>query len=178
MSTSIGMREMLPNLATLVNGLTVTSQANGAGTTVALSTTRILGSNDPTFGTVGWAPPLDGRPFCVVKAEGVSNMEPEPNRTWGVYNVGFCIAIEHADTPAVKENYNDLALAWMDAMQYLVAAHRSGSPYAYTLWPTGGDFQWLYKGASIQPRYRLFGIDYYAVEVHTTCRIVLTTTFG
>lgn len=175
----MGLRDLLPQMAaTLKSGLTTTSQAGGQGSTLTLADVRILGSTDPTYGAVGWVPELTGQPFLVIETNGVSDNETtQNNRVWATYHVNLFIAVEHSDTPAVIENYNDLALGWLESARLFVAANRLLQPASTSLYPIAGDVQWVMRGAKMDPKFPIYGIDYYGPLIHTTVRLVTTVNY-
>lgn len=167
-----GIRDLLPSMAQLL-----ASQYTITSPTTSLSDVRILGSTDATFGTVGWVPELNGRPFAVIDPTGVSDATPEPNRVWATYHVSIFVGVEHADTPSVNENYNDLAMAWLDQARQVVASNRRILPNSASLFPTAGDVRWEFRGGSVKPDYPVFGVRYYGVLLHTTVMLAILVNY-
>ncbi|MGZ6281718.1 MAG: hypothetical protein ACXWQ5_00225 [Ktedonobacterales bacterium] len=137
-----------------------------------LSTCRIFGSNDATYGAVGWVPPTDGSTFATLKTREVTNTWPETNRVWSEYTIEIFIGIVHGDTPNVAENYNDEALAWADLMVQVVASNRRLLPGSGTIAPTMGDVCWDYKSGVIRERHPVYNIPYYGLDCTTCLRVV------
>ena len=132
-----GLREVVSLIPpVLIAQLSITSP------TQALGTARIIGSNDATYGTVGWTPPLNGTPFAVLELMRTKEVEQEVGRIRAKGIVNTFIAIEHTDTPTVMEDYHDRQMAWMDSMRQVVAANRRLYPGTITQYPTAGDVRW------------------------------------
>lgn len=145
--------------------------------TKALSTCRINGSNDPTYGTIGWTPPLDGSAFAVIKTQGISTANTETNRMWVTYQVPIFLAVAHADTTAVIENYNDEALGWLESFIQVVASNRRLLPIGTSVSPVAGDTQWALIRGGIREKHQIFDVPYYGVELDTTIRIVYAVNY-
>lgn len=143
----------------------------------SLSTCRIYGSNDPTYGTVGWTPPLDGSAFAVLKVKEGKNREVETNRLWMTYGVDMFLGIAHADTANVNENYNNEALGWMDSMMQFIAGNRRLAPESLAIDPMMGDVQWCYDTASVREQHPVYGIPYYGVLFVSSLRIVYAVNY-
>jgi len=142
--------------------------------TQSLGDCRILGSNDATYGTVGWVPRQDGVPFALLETTTIKDDDGiEANRVWSTYGLNICLAIDHADSAAVNENYNLITVAWVDALRQVVASNRRLTAAGSTvLYPTAGDVQWRMLLSKLVKRNIMQGIPYYSVEISTQIRII------
>lgn len=167
--TSGGLREVLPLIPpVLLAQLSITNP------TTALAECRILGSNDATYGTVGWVPRLDGKPFAVLSWS--ADSDDETQETWYVHatwQVEIFLAIAHASDPSLVANFNDLALAWSDASRYVIASNRRLSPSADALYPQAGDLRWRRTGAKNVPSRALLGTPFAGVSIMTELELTV-----
>jgi len=158
-----GLREILPLIPPiLLSQLAITSP------TTSLAECRIMGSTDPLYGTVGWTPRLDGKPFCVLSWQ--QDTDDDSQETWYIHatwDLELFIAIAHAVDPAVLEDYNDRALAWSDASRLIIAQNRRLSPSADNLFPTAGDVRWNRIGAKAVAQRALLGTPFSGVSIMT-----------
>lgn len=164
-----GYRDLLASIPQiLLNDLKITSPAT------TLSDCRILGNNDPTYGTVGWIPgPIQaGSAFAIIKTSGGDASYPETNRTWMKYTQQIFVAIAHHDTPFVVENYNDQATQWIDQMVQVVAENSRVLPVGSSVSPVSGDVWWELNRANIMERHLFLNVWYYGVQFTTTMRVV------
>jgi hypothetical protein len=142
-----GLREIV----TLIPPVMV-SQLSITNPTQSLASARILNSLDPSYGTIGWAPPMDGNPFAVLELLSSKEKEHETNRVRAIGVVSIFLAIEHADTPTVYADFHDRQLAWMDSLRQLVAANRRLAPSSLTLYPQAGDVRWQLTEVKMIPQ--------------------------
>lgn len=166
------IRELVELIPPLLTGLSITSTP-----VKTITTCRLYGSNDATYGTVGWVPPTTGNTFCVIKAKDVNNTFPETNRVWSELRLDVFIGIVHGDTPDVQENYNAEALLWIDAMNQFTASNRRLLPGSLSLSSTLGDVQWIFKSGIIRERHPIFEIPYYGLLCDTSLRVVEGVTY-
>lgn len=164
-----GVRDMVALIPPiLVSNLAITSPSR------TLSTCRIAGSTDATYGTVGWAPPIDGSPFAVLFTQSVKAKEVETWRLWTDYEVQIFIGISQADEPGALFNYNDQALQWMDNFIQVIAQHRHLLPGSTTISSILGDVQWSYLGGTVRVRHEIYNRNYYGLDLRTNLHIVQT----
>lgn len=163
-----GERELVAFIPPILLAEAAISQySGGGGATVTLSDARIEGSADPTYGTIGWAPPTDGGPFCLLTSGATKESQYETGRVRSVTALRLFIAIDVALVPAPGLSLNDQAVAWRDALRLLIPRHRRLSPQADNAWPTAGDVRWEMTGSAIKEREDILGIAYYGVEIQT-----------
>ncbi len=155
----------------------LTAQLAITNPTTALATARLAGSTDATIGTVGWLPPTDNSPFAVLTAEGSSEKTPEPNRVWATHDVRVFIGVAHVDTTSSSEDYNDVAVAWADAMRQVVAANRRIEPASLSGYPTSGDVRWDMVGWKLVPHRLILGVPYYGIDVLTHLLMVISVDY-
>lgn len=168
-----GIRDLLPYIPPiLIANLAITNPAT------TLSEARILGSTDPTYGTFnnGWAPRLDGRPFVIIDADEGKYAYPESNREWVTYRVTLFLAIDHADT-ATTQNYDDLALAWADALSDLIPAHWR-LDNAALLVPFAADIRWVVDVWRKRINRTIIDVPYYGIEMDTSLTLVRPLTYA
>lgn len=133
-----------------------------------LSTARILGHNDATYGTIGWIPPTDGSVFAVLRTYKVKDDDSlEANRIWSEYSMEIFIGIEHSDTATSDGPYQLLALAWGENLRQVVAANRRIYPASAVLYPQAGDVRWTMKSWSQVERHIVLGIPYFGALCQT-----------
>lgn len=173
-----GLRDVMTLIPpVLLSQWTITSP------TQSLHDVRVLGSTDPTYGTVGalgqpnWLPPEDGSPWAVLGLQGTHETTPEPGRVRAVADIVVWLAIEDAETPAVLEDYHDRWIAWQDSFRQIVAANRRLAPGSVTLYPTAGDVRWEYVGGKQQPALKLFGGEWYGAELHTQLSLSMSVNY-
>ena len=172
MPTPPGLRQLLPAIPPiLMSGWTIDTP------TTSLNTVRIFNSTDAVMGTVGWVPAQTGVPFAVIWAENVTDSVPEPNRVWAVYGVRIFLGVEHADTPLVNENYNDLALAWLESARQVIASNRRVGFVGTDLFPVSGDTRWEMCSGSIVTHRTVMGTPWYGVEILTKLSISILVDF-
>lgn len=167
-----GLRDLLAAIPPIL-----TSQVAITNPNKSLTTCRIYGSNDPQYGTIGWTPPATQDPFAVLKIQGFTTANTEANRLWVTYQIPIFIAVQHADTPFVLENYNDQALAWGESMMQVVSANRRLLPLGASVSPVAGDTQWLFLRGGVKEAHQVFNIPYYGIECDTTLRIVYAVNY-
>lgn len=167
-----GLLDILPSIAPLLKtSWAITSPATSLGDV------RIMGSNDATYGTVGWPPRLDGVPFVILKPlQFKDDPTKETNRIWTTYDLSVTVAIEHADTPSTSANYYALALAWAESGRQLIAANRRiGS--SLSLFPTAGDVQWWVESGRMEQREILLGTPYWCMQLMTRIKLVISVNY-
>lgn len=168
-----GLRAVLP----LIPPVLLTQLWIDTPTTV-LADCRILGSTDPTYGTVGWTPRLDGKPFAILTWQQTG--DDQTQETWHVHAmwaVELFIAIAHATDPIALQNFNDLALAWDDASRLVIASNRRLSPSADNLFPTQGDLRWWRTGGQPVPARVIYGTAYMGVSIATQLEAAITVDY-
>lgn len=153
------------------------AQASITSPNKSLSTVRIYGSNDATYGMIGWTPPTDGSAFAVLLPTAVENSTPETNRVWAKYTLNIFLAVANSDTPYVLENYNDEAMAWADTMMAVVAQNRRLLPESTTVDPTIGDVQWIYESAAIREQHPIYNIPFYGINFKTCLSVVYAVNY-
>ncbi len=162
--------EALPPL--LVSQLSITSP------TTALAECRIIGSIDSTYGTVGWLPRMDGQPFCLIEPMATHEADNmEVGRIWTSMQLLLYLLIDHADTAALQQDYNDRALAWIDSARQMIAANRRVLPASQSLYPTAGDVRWTLAATKILERHVMFGIPWFCVELTTEVLVVVSVNY-
>lgn len=137
-----------------------------------LSTVRILGSIDETYGSVGWVPPLDGSPFCTIDVRQIDAKYPETNRIWSVWTISTFVGVVHADTPNALFDYQAQAAAWIDRATEVIPAHCRLAPYSAALQSTSGDVWWEFVRGTIREKHLIYESLYYGAEVISTLRYV------
>lgn len=147
--------------------------------TTTLSDCRILGNDDPTYGTIGWTPPViqSGSAFSIVRTLNGGASYPEPNRVWMLYQQEIFVAIAHADTPFVNENFNDQATQWIDQMVQVIPNNSRVLPVGQSVSPVSGDVWWELKRADINERHLIFNSWYYGVKFLATLRVVYSVNY-
>lgn len=168
-----GLREVLPLIPPVL-----LAQWSIANPTTALAECRIMGSNDATYGTVGWTPRLDGQPFCVISW--ADDTDDESQETWFVHatwKVELFLAVAHASDPSLVENFNDLALAWSDASRLVIASNRRLSPSADNLVQNVGDLRWRRTGATNVPSRALLGTPFAGVSIMTELQLTVAVQY-
>lgn len=161
-----GERELLAFLPPILLTASIPAVSGGASTT-ALTEARVAGSNDPTFGTIGWTPPLDGSPFALISSGKARESQYETSRVRTQADVHLFIAVAEANVPPTTLSPNNLAVAWRDAIRQLIPQHRRLSPEADNAWPTAGDVRWEMGGSEIKDRYDILGVAFYGVDITT-----------
>jgi hypothetical protein len=132
-----------------------------------------MGSNDPNYGTVGWEPRIDGVPFACIYTLGVTDKDTiETNRIWSTYKFDIFIALDHADTASVQEDYHLITVGYIEQARQVIAANRRLLPTSLFLYPVSGDVQWIMTGAEIMERHTVLGVPYYGAIIHTTLRLI------
>ena len=138
-----------------------------------LGDARMYGSNDPTYGAIGYIPRLDGIPFAMLNTDSVIDDDTvETNRIWATYTLSIFIAIQHADTPSVANDYHLVAMGYLEQMRQLVPANRRLLPYSNYLFPTAGDVRWSMRNGRVSDRHNILGIPFYGVDIKTQLLIV------
>ena len=168
-----GLQNLLIPIATIL-------QTNWSITTPAktVSTVRISGSNDPTYGSVGWLPPLDDSPFCLMWWSAVKDDQmKQPQRVWANYQLHLFLGVTHVDTPASLFDYNLQALEWVESARQLVANHIFLVPESSILWPTSGDVRWIMTEGEIINDHAILGAHWYGVHIVTQVIIVTTVQY-
>lgn len=168
-----GVRDVMPLIPpVLISQWSITTPVNQT-----IADCRIMDSNDATYGTIGWLPPRDGSPWAVLEVAQTKETTPEPNRVRVEAAVTIFLAIEHADAPAVIEDYHDRALAYWDSLRQVVAANRRLSPGALTLYPTAGDVRWELVSGKTIPDKALYGGGWRGVEYTTLLSVTVAVNY-
>lgn len=162
-----GARDMLLLIPPILTGqLAISSPAR------ALSTARIWGNDDPTIGTVGWTPPIDGAPFAVISVQSVKATEKETFRLWLDYQIQIFVGVAQSDEAGALFNYNDQAMQWMDAFVQVIANNRRLYPGSTVVSATVGDVEWCYESATLRIRHEIYNRNYFGVEFKTNLHVV------
>lgn len=132
-----------------------------------LSDARIVGSADPSYGTIGWVPTQTTPPFALIASSKARESQYETGRVRTQADVHLFLAVGEASVPPLGFSLNDAAVAWRDAIRQLVPQHRRLSPQADNAWPTAGDVRWEMGGSEIKERYDILGVAYYGVDITT-----------
>lgn len=137
----------------------------------------ISGSDDPTYGSIGWLPPTDGTPFALIKVQGIGQSVPETNRVWMSYHLDTFLGIIHGDTENVIFDYNDQALQWAENYVQIVAANRRLTPASLTVSSTSGDVRWEFTGGAIREKHPIYEIPYYGLVLNTKLTITMAVNY-
>lgn len=146
--------------------------------TTALAECRIIGSTDTSYGTVGWLPRMDGAPFCLLEPMSTHENEAvETNRVWTTMQVVLYLLVDHADTAALQQDYNDRSLAWIDSARQVIASNRRLLSASQALYPTAGDVRWTMLSSKIIERHVMFGLPWFAVEIVTELLVIVSVNY-
>lgn len=138
-----------------------------------LADARIMGSNDPLYGAIGYIPRLDGAPFATLETVQVKDSDTvESNRIWSTYALHIFLAVEHADTPTAYQDFDLICLAWIESLRQVVAANRRLNNLAQALYPTAGDVQWTMQSGKIVDRHVILGVPYFGALCATSVRLI------
>jgi hypothetical protein len=129
---------------------------------------RIMGDTNPTYGTAGgWTPPIDGSPWAIIMGVKTKESAPIPNEKLVKSNVDIFVAVDHSDTAALAQNYNAIALAWIDAARQFFPQNRRLYPYSQTtLDPSIWDVLCDFLGGDVVPAHPVFGTTWYGALLH------------
>lgn len=175
-----GIRDLLPLLPPVLLTASITNTSNS---NPQLSTVRILGSDDPTYGTASdWTPPLDAGslPFGIIQWLGTTDdMEKEANRVHVTAHLELFIAIAHTDTPDAVVNYIDLELAWDDEMRKLIASKSKLSAESQgVLDPSqAGDIWWIKESATPVNSHSILGTTYAGIQIPMSLWVVIPVNY-
>ncbi len=125
---------------------------------------RILGSNDPTYGTIGWLPSLDGVPFALLNLVETKEAQIEANRIQTTATIEAFLVIEHAEVPTVYENFHDLCVAYIDSLRQLIAANYYLQPGASGMETDIGDIRWRLQSTKLVPSKVLLGSAWFGAS--------------
>jgi hypothetical protein len=128
---------------------------------------RILGDIDPTYGTSGgWVPPVDGSPWAVIMGVKTKESAPIPNEKLVKGNVDIFVAVDHSDTAALAQNYNAIALGWIDAARQFFPQNRRLYPNSLTIDPSIWDVLCDFLGGDVVPAHPVFDTTWYGALLH------------
>jgi hypothetical protein len=143
-----------------------------------VSTVRVAGSTDPTYGSIGWIPPLDDSPFALIWWDQThDDQSKQPQRVWASYRLHLFLGVTHVDTPATLFDYNDEVLAWSESARQLIAQHIYLMPQSLALFPTAGDVTWVMTDAEVVNDHAILGAHWYGAHIITTVRVVTTVQY-
>lgn len=181
-----GLRDVLPLIPPLVLGAVAGKPALVIiSPNTSLADCRINGSDDASYGTVGWTPNQSGNPFMVLYADlGKDNPSDRSspgrvptNQIWVESDVDCFIAIDHADQAAnVPANYDDLKVAWVDATRLYIPANRRLQPNAAGL-SNIADVRWEMLDWKTMPRKLVLGTPFFGALVMTKLSFSLGVTY-
>lgn len=157
----------------LVNGLSITNPSNQT-----ITTARLLGDDNATYGAIGWVPPTDGSRFITLETGSVKDTDTlEAFRVWAEYDLAVFVGIEHSDTQTATGRFQLETIAWTEALRQFVASNRRLNTIASSLFPQAGDIRWTFKGGKVQEHHLVLGIPYYGMLCPTTVSIDIAVNY-
>ena len=135
---SYGMRDVI----TLIPPVLLAQWGITSPVVQSIGAVRIENSIDPTYGTVGWLPPLNGVPFAVLTLNETKEHAFETGRIQVDGMLEVFLAIEHAEVPTVSVDYHDRYVAYVDSLRQVIASTFYLQPGSTGLGASTGDVRW------------------------------------